>query len=185
MNKLSTNESNKLPNYDIDNLLKVYGKEIFSYCYHLLKNKEDAEDAIQEIFFKVYNNLKKRKVDSISLWLYKVAYNHCLNVLRKRKFKLQITLDDNMYSHSMTTEEEMENTEFSYQTQIALDKLSDIQKNIIILRIVERLCYEDISKIINKKPEAIRKSYERAKQKILKYLNSTEGVVYNEETQII
>jgi len=181
VNKLD-NKNGEIPDMDIEGLLKIYGRDIFSYCYHLLRNKEDAEDAVQEIFLKSYNNFKKKRIDSISLWLYKVAYNHCLNILRKRKFKILITFDDNMFSNIPTPEEELENFEFSEQTQSALDRLSDLQKNIVILRVVKCFNYEEISKITHKKPETIRKNYERAKQKILKYFNATKGVVCNERT---
>lgn len=183
VNSLDTNEKIIVPALEIENLLKIYGREIFSYCYHLLRNKEDAEDAVQEIFLKAYDNLKKKQIDTISLWLYKVAYNHCLNILRKKKFKIQIAFDDNMFSNNLTPEEELENSEFSSPTQIALDRLSDLQKNILILRAVKSLDYEEISKITHKRPEAIRKNYERAKQKILKYLNTSKGVICNERTQ--
>lgn len=177
---LAENENSMSAELDIENLVKAYGREIFSYCYHLLRNKEDAEDAVQEIFLKAHYNMNKKKIDSISLWLYKVAYNHCLNMLRKRKFKKHITFNDNMFSNNPTPEEELENSEFSIQTQAALNTLSSLQKNIVILRTVKNLNYEDISFITHKKPEALRKSYERAKQKIIKHFEIDKGAVYNE-----
>jgi DNA-directed RNA polymerase specialized sigma24 family protein len=113
VNDLITNENIMTPDLEIEDLIKAYGREIFSYCYHLLRNKEDAEDAVQEIFLKAYYGLEKKRIASISLWLYKVAYNHCLNILRKRKFKILISLDENMLSCSPTPEEELENSEYS------------------------------------------------------------------------
>lgn len=64
MNNLDTNENIIVPDLEIEDLIKVYGREIFSYCYHLLRNKEDAEDAVQEIFLKAFNNVKKKKIDN-------------------------------------------------------------------------------------------------------------------------
>ena len=179
---LHTNENIKLPEVDIESLVKVYGCEIFSYCYHLLRSKEDAEDAVQEIFLKAYNNLSKKKIDSVSFWLYKVAYHHCLNILRKRKFKIQISFDDNMLSSTMTPEDALMDSEFSEQTQKALDMLSDLQKSILILKVVQCFNYEDISKIMNRKPEAIRKNYERAKKRISMCFNVEKGVEADERT---
>ncbi len=184
VNDLVANDS--MSDLEIEYLVKRYGRGIFSYCFHLLRNKEDAEDAVQEIFLKVYKNYKKKKTDDFSLWIYKIAYNHCLNVLRYiRKFKGQVTFEDNMFSYYLTPEEELENTEFSEQIQSALGRLSVLQKNIIILRAVEGLNYEDISKITKHRPESIRKNYERAKRKIVKYINTVEGVIHSEKSQNI
>ncbi len=182
MDVLHTNENLKASELDIEGLVKEYGREIFSYCYHLLRNKEDAEDAVQEIFLKAYSNLSKKKIDSVSFWIYKVAYHHCLNVLRKRKFKIQVSFDDNMLSSTMTPEEALIDSEFSEQTQRALNMLSDWQKSILILKVVQCFNYEDISKIMNRKPEAIRKNYERAKKRISMCFNVEKGVEADERT---
>lgn len=59
---------------------------MYTYCYYILRSHEEAEDAVQDIFVKVYQELRRyEKRVSFNAWLYKVAYHHCLDQVRKRK----------------------------------------------------------------------------------------------------
>ncbi|WP_216827474.1 RNA polymerase sigma factor [Alkalihalobacterium elongatum] len=67
-----------------EEIIQRYQKQIFSYCYRFLRNKQDAEDATQDVFFKSYQNLHTYEYgSSFSAWLYKIAYHHCINKKRK------------------------------------------------------------------------------------------------------
>lgn len=54
-----------------------FERQMYTYCYYILKNHAETEDAVQEIFIRAYENLHqyKRQV-SFSAWLYKMAYHH-------------------------------------------------------------------------------------------------------------
>lgn len=73
-----------------ESLVRMYQQRIFSFCYYMLGNKQEAEDAVQEVFLKAYRKLKNYRYDySFSAWLYKIASNHCRTELkRKKKWKL-------------------------------------------------------------------------------------------------
>jgi len=63
-------------------LTDLYREAMIRFCYGYLRNLEDAEDAVQEIFWKV---LRTEAVpDHFRAWLYRIARNHCLNVIRDR-----------------------------------------------------------------------------------------------------
>lgn len=63
---------------------------IFKHCYALLLDQQKAEDAAQEVFIKLWNKAGSWKPDaSVKTWLMKVARNHCLDVLRKKKNDLK------------------------------------------------------------------------------------------------
>ncbi|MNI27746.1 ECF RNA polymerase sigma factor SigW [compost metagenome] len=67
-------------------IVKQYQQQILIYCYHMLGNIQEAEDAKQDVFIKAYEQLHKyRESISFSGWLYKIAYHHCVNKLRRRK----------------------------------------------------------------------------------------------------
>ncbi|MFC5529356.1 RNA polymerase sigma factor [Cohnella yongneupensis] len=56
------------------------------YCHHMIGDRTEFEDAVQEIFVKAYREIAKyRPTVSFSAWLYKIAYRHCLNVLKQRQ----------------------------------------------------------------------------------------------------
>lgn len=67
----------------IENYIRDYNKQIFSYCYRMLNNRHEAEDAVQEVFLKIFIYIchKKQVVDSPKIWLYKVAHNYCINII--------------------------------------------------------------------------------------------------------
>lgn len=68
----------------IEALLKEYHQQIYLYCYNILRKPHDAEDAVQEVFLKAYQSSKLMEINNYSAWLYKIAYNHCLNKIRRK-----------------------------------------------------------------------------------------------------
>jgi len=182
---LTAKDNFKLSYTDLEQMVKDYGKGIFAYCYHLLKNKEDAEDAVQEVFFKAYKNTNRGKIESVSYWLYRIAHNHCLNILRKNKFKKQIIYTENLHTDHIIPEEAICSSILSDHMEQALGSLSSVQKSILIFRAVNCMKYEEIAIITHKKPETVRKYYERAKNKVMKYFSDSEGVSENGEARFI
>lgn len=67
-------------------LIRIFEKPMYIYCYHMLKSREEAEDALQEIFIRVYQQIHKYRPNmTFSAWLYKIAYHYSLNQLRSKK----------------------------------------------------------------------------------------------------
>ena len=72
-------------------LVDRYKDMIFTLALKMIKNREEAEEVAQDTFIKAYNSLSKFKGDSkFSTWIYKVAYNTCLDRLKKNKKKTTI-----------------------------------------------------------------------------------------------
>lgn len=68
----------------VEELLAEYHRQIFVYCYNILRNTHDAEEAVQDVFLKVYESNKLSEIDNHRAWLYKIAHNHCINKVRRR-----------------------------------------------------------------------------------------------------
>ena len=67
-------------------LVDRYKDMIFTLALKMVKNREEAEEVAQDTFIKIYNSLNKFKGDSkFSTWIYKIAYNTCLDRLKKNK----------------------------------------------------------------------------------------------------
>jgi RNA polymerase sigma-70 factor (ECF subfamily) len=67
-------------------LYEQYGSLVHSRCLYLLKSKDDAWDATQEVFMKLNNTLDTLdKIESMHSWLLRVCTNHCLSMLRRKK----------------------------------------------------------------------------------------------------
>ncbi|MFY0651582.1 MAG: sigma-70 family RNA polymerase sigma factor [Cyclobacteriaceae bacterium] len=70
-------------------LIEKYKGPSFSLAIRILKNKEDAEDVVQEGFIRVYKSLRKfNRESSFATWLYKIMYNQCIDRVRKKKVDL-------------------------------------------------------------------------------------------------
>src|SRR5450432_3748862 len=76
-------------------LYSEFAPAIFRFCRRAMPTREDAEDATMEIFMKLRNKLiQYDETRSFSAWLYKVAANHCWDLLRRRKIRQDKETDD-------------------------------------------------------------------------------------------
>lgn len=81
-------------------LIDQYYKELFKYIYNMTGSYETTEDLLQEIYLKVYKNLKKYddKKASFRTWIYRVSANHTFNYLNKKSNQMH------MYTHAYDDE---------------------------------------------------------------------------------
>lgn len=75
-------------------IIERFQRQIFLYCYYLLKSQEEAEDAAQDIFIRGLEHINHfSQPVSLPAWLYKIAHNHCLDLLKKRNKNYQSLLE--------------------------------------------------------------------------------------------
>jgi RNA polymerase sigma factor (sigma-70 family) len=128
-------------------LLQRYTMLLLGVCMKYLKNEEDAKDSVQQVFFKVINDLPKYKVEFFKSWLYMVAKNHCLMKLRE-KGKYTSEIND----QTMATPEESEGIKNARDKEIslsnmeqALQQLNPEQKVCVTLFYLEKQSYQQIA----------------------------------------
>lgn len=181
----SQNEG-KIDIHDFDRIIEEYSNPIFCYCFRMLRNKYEAEDALQEIFIKAYKSfINESNIIYISPWLYRIAYNHCLNIIRRKRLLEFINFTDEILPEQTSLEDDVVYDELSEELKYALSKLSPEQRTVIILRVIEEMEYKEIGDIIGKKSENVRKIYERAKKKLQSYWNIKKEVIMHEENSVI
>lgn len=146
-------------------IINRFQKQIYLYCYYLLGNKEDAEDAVQDIFIKGFENIDKFTNNvSYSAWLYKIAYNHCINLIKRRNRFYNVL---KQYKNQESQVHEPLYTEIIHEL---LDQLNLEERHILLLRAVEEYSFEEISIIMDIKTATIRKKYERIRKKLHKFI---------------
>lgn len=157
-------------------IVQKYQNQIFMYCWRLLSSKQEAEDAVQDVLVKAYEkiNLYKPEVNFTS-WVYKIAYYHCINIIRRKKMHQKwkfslLTQDQSMNSPAEMLEQRLFNEPLSR----ALEKLNVAERNLLVLRVFEEKSFAEIGEILNKSPGAVKKKFARTKIKIQKMMNSTE-----------
>ncbi|MCM3127812.1 sigma-70 family RNA polymerase sigma factor [Paenibacillus sp. MER 78] len=133
----------------------------------MLNSEQDAEDAIQEIFLKTYKAIPSYTPKiSFNSWIYKIAYNHCMNILRKRKLNSKLDSILKLDSSNKYLENFDTGVFSPHLEEIFFKVLRDEERNLMILHVFHEKNYQEIAEIIGKSPEAIRKKISRIKEKI-------------------
>lgn len=135
-------------------LVDRYKDLIFSLALKMVKNREEAEEVAQDTFIKVFNSLEKFKGDSkFSTWIYKVAYNTCLDRMKKnKKEEGNINIDD-FSEHLVKTMEnalsKMMDEERKKSIQDCLNLLPSDEGFLLTLFYFEDQSLEEIAKIMD------------------------------------
>lgn len=149
-----------------ESLIVKYESKIYNLCFYLLKNKEDASDASQEVCLKIYKAINKFKGDSkFSTWLYRITYNTCLDYIKKRKDELsfeEVLSTDNSFESK--TEGIIEDRELKFELKRCILKLSNDFKTVIILRDIEGLAYQEMAEVLNIEVGTVKSRLNRARE---------------------
>lgn len=161
-------------------LERRYQKKLFTYLYHMVGNKEETEDILQNVFVKVYNNIAsfdtRRKFSS---WIYRIAHNEAVNFLKKRNKKRFVSWEDIVASKDKLETSSGEETpvekwikkETREEVQAALDKLPRKYREVLVLRYFLDKSYGDIGEILKKPVNTVGTLISRAKKKMLGVIN--------------
>jgi RNA polymerase sigma factor (sigma-70 family) len=131
-------------------LYREYAPAIFRFCRRALPTREDAEDATMEIFMKLRAKLKQYDQErSFSAWLYKVAANHCWDVLRRRKIRQDKETGDietTPLEHPDPSQlEKLIEQRTSQEVRRALDKLGARARMALVMRYYSDMSYDEIA----------------------------------------
>lgn len=166
---------------EYETIIKIFQQPIFRYCYRLLGNRQDAEDAVQDVLVKAYQSLYQyKKENHFSAWLYRIAYHHCLNLLRRRRIYLNVLKIISLESVVISYEQELDNILYKPLWAAALSRLSLEERNLLILRVFEDKTFAEIGTILKVNPNALVKRMKRIQQKIRKSMKLKEEFVWNE-----
>ncbi|MCG7375437.1 RNA polymerase sigma factor [Paenibacillus sp. ACRSA] len=143
-------------------IIHQFERPMYTYCYYILKNHAETEDAVQEIFIRAYEHLHQyRKQTTFSAWLYKLAYHHLMNIKKKQSRWL------NLIHRHKEQELVVEVSHYASMIDELLTYLTPEERHILLLRAVEQYSFEEISDIMDIKSATLRKKYERLRHKLL------------------
>jgi len=135
-------------------LMDRYTQKLMRYGKKFLSSQENIEDIVQEIFIKVYKNIKSFDVErKFSPWIYRIAHNAFVNHLRSiDKEPLLFFNFDTLLNHPIYEDpaiKEKENQEIRVLLDKGLEKLPSIYRETIILYYFEDLNYQEIADILH------------------------------------
>lgn len=149
-------------------LYSRYSTKVYSKCLTLLKDEALAQDAMQEIFTKIFLNLSRFGGKSkFSTWVYSITYNFCIDFIRKNKKR------NNLFSDEMEKTpdviEEVEDHELLAmevkQLKQVLGRIPASDKAILLMKYQEEMSIRDIAVALGKTESAIKMKIKRAKVK--------------------
>jgi len=150
-------------------------RQVFAIAYQYTKNKEDAEDILQETFIKAYHSLEKFRIEkntSFTSWLYRIGINASIDHLRKNKMKKDNYIDSDQLpnvtsndSHS-NPEEATRLREIRGKLDEALHRLPAGQRMVFILRHYQQFSVKEIADHMKCSEGSVKKQLFRAFQTI-------------------
>ncbi|MFW0737454.1 RNA polymerase sigma factor [Flavobacterium sp. T12S277] len=152
-------------------LVDRYKNMIFTLALQMVKNREEAEEVSQDTFIKIYSSLSKFKGDSkFSTWAYKVAYNTCLDRLKKNKKEdLNISIDE-FSAHLIKTMDNalsaLEDKERKQAIQNCLNLLPREENVLLTLFYFEDQNLEEIGKVMGITANNVKVKLFRSRQKL-------------------
>ena len=151
-------------------LVLAHQKTVYALCFRMLGSAEDASDAAQETFFRAYRALRSFRGDSrFSTWLYRLGSNICLDMLRKRPGTPELPLEESMTNipdSSAAPQEALERKELQRAVQAGLLKLPPDFRQVLLLREVSGLSYEEIAHAVKLPPGTVKSRIARARKKL-------------------
>lgn len=148
-------------------LIRRHQGRLYQVAYRLLKDPLEAEDALQEVFLKVYEHAHRFEPQAtVSAWLHRITANHCLNLLRRRH--PQESLDQegapSPADPGATPLQNLEEQELSRRLEQLLDALPENQRRALVLKRFAGLSYQEIGEEMGLSPQAVDGLLKRARQ---------------------
>jgi len=154
-------------------LVSQYQRPVFNAAYRILGNMDDAADATQTVFLKVFEHIADydRKFKFFS-WVYRIAVNESLNQIKKRR--PQASLDDGQASPWQGPAEELDSKRLCKRVQDALMLLNDEYRTVVVLKHISGCSYEQIGEILQLPEKTVKSRLYSARQLLKKALQNDE-----------
>lgn len=158
-------------------LVDRYKDLVFTLALRMLKNREEAEEVAQDTFIKVYKSLQKFKGDSkFSTWIYKVAYNSCLDRIKKnKKHYNDVAIDEFTMHHLKAVDnvfETMVENERNEAIKECLNLLPSDDSFLLTLYYFEEQSLEEIADIIGLTANNVKVKLYRSRKKLATILKA-------------
>jgi RNA polymerase sigma-70 factor (ECF subfamily) len=154
---------------DFNELVKQLSRKLYGYAFRILRSQEEAEDAVQEVFIKLWKiGEKLKEYNSIDALATTMIKNYCIDQIRKGKRSLQEEYKKEEYKNisSPSPQEQMENRESNDIIHKIIDHLPEKYMVVVKLREIEGLSYEDIEAQTGQEINTLRVNLSRARKLI-------------------
>lgn len=160
-----------------EELVRLYEKRVLALTRRMCKNPEDAAEAAQEAFFAAWQGLGSFRGDSsFSTWIYRLASNACVDLLRREgKRRAAASLDDEELNLDLpaslpSPQEEAERRELREQIEEGLRALPPEYRAALVLREMQQLRYDEIGEVLGLDIGTVKSRISRGRKKLRAFL---------------
>jgi RNA polymerase sigma-70 factor (ECF subfamily) len=170
-----------------EQLVKRYDRKLFRIAHSVTHNREDSQDAVQEAFFKAFQNLGQFRGDSqFSTWLTRITLNQSLMKLRKQRAIREVSLDDDFRTDegmlpievvdwAPNPEQLFRESELRDILMKTLGDLRPILRTVFVLQDLEGLSTEQTAEVLGSSRAAVKSRLWRARLQLRERLNKYFG----------
>lgn len=160
-------------------LVRLYEKKVYALTLRMCKNPDDAAEAAQEAFLAAWQGLKFfRGEASFSTWLYRLASNACVDLLRKEQRHRAVSgpslNDEDTYmdiaDDAATPQELAERSELREQIEEGLQSLTPEHREVLILRELHQLSYDEIAQTLDLDTGTVKSRISRGRKALRNFL---------------
>ncbi len=160
----------------VETLFGRYQDPIYGFLVSMLRESHDAEDVLQETFFKALRGLKNyREQQQFKAWIYRIARNEALTLIRKRS---RMTPQEDPYQAAQMTEvdpsvqprEQVEKAEALESLEAALAELPAVEREVVLLRIKADIPFKEIAALMDCSVNTVLGRMHNAKKRLRRFL---------------
>ena len=162
-------------------LMRAHEKSVYNLALRMTNQPQDAEDMAQEAFLKLWRALPDFRWEcKFSVWLYRIVSNVCLDWLRRQSRRPAVslsaededgeTVEREIPDERQTPERLLEQKLTREAVQAGLGQLSEEQRQILLLREIRELSYEEIGQALSLEPGTVKSRLFRARRKLADWL---------------
>ena len=155
--------------------MKRYADRVFSQAVYMLKNRDDAEDAVQHVFIRLWRHMDAIDHEKVEVWLMRVTHNFCIDCLRKRKSGFD-THDALEIDRIPVTADSPEQTCHATETQRvlleAMESLPERTKSMLLMHYYQGLKYEEIAGLLAVSLGTVKTAIHRGKRQLKTVLST-------------
>lgn len=152
------------------NIVTAYQRPIYNFCYRMLQNKDEAEDAAQEVFLRAYTRLNSYDDRyKFSTWLFSIASHYCIDRLRSRRVQLVpweavAPWHSGPDQNAPQPERALLQAEAAGEVRLLLEALSPSYRTVIILKYWHTMSYQEIAQTLETTVSAVKSKLFRARK---------------------
>lgn len=157
-------------------LVERYQKYVFTITYNVLKNREEAEEAAQDVFIKIYRTLRSfERKSKFSTWIYTIAYRTALDYQKKRKYNTRSIDTEESYlqiedKKSKNPDQSMHQADLKEKLQAAIQELKPADASVITLFYLHEKSVQEVAQIMDLTVSNVKTKLHRLRETLRKQL---------------